>query len=153
MNIKILTNHDINRNMVLIQCHPKNKNLVKQICHFIKLKYGTLKVFDDEYNYYHMYIWDICYIDELKRTISVYTEKDVYYITKSLKQLMVHLSKRRFIQVSAHTIVNTLHIDHYYISADSRRIIVLDNGCEVVVNRHYKDVIDNYLFVKDEELM
>ena len=100
-----------------------------------------------------MYIWDICYIDELRRDNICLYRKNVYYITKSLKQLMVHLSKRRFIQVSAHTIVNTLHIDHYYISSDSRRIIVLDNGCEVVVNRHYKDVIDNYQFVKDDELM
>lgn len=151
MIIKILTNTKMKRDIITIQCHPKNKNLAKQMGYFIKQKYGTLKVFDDEHNYYHIFIWDICYIDELRRTISVYTEKDVYYITKSLKQLMTHLSKRRFIQVSAHTIVNTLHIDHYYISTDSRRIIVLDNGCEVVVNRHYKDVIDHYIFVKDDE--
>lgn len=150
MNIKIFLSDDIKRDIVSIHCHPKNKNLAKLICYIIKQKYGTIKVFDDEYNYYHMFIWDICYIDELRRTISVYTDKDVYYITKSLKQLMNHLSKKRFIQVSAHTIVNTLHIDHYYISADSRRIIVLDNGSEVVVNRHYKDVIDNCTFVKED---
>lgn len=151
MNIKIVIRDDVKRDIIYIYCHPKNRNFAKQISYFIKQKYGTIKVFDDEYNYYHMFIWDICYIDELRRTISVYTDKDVYYITKSLKQLMAKLSNKKFIQVSAHTIVNTLHIDHYYISTDSRRIIVLDNGCEVVVNRHYKDVIDNYTFVKDDK--
>lgn len=141
----------LNHHEIRVIYHPKNKKEIHLLFNFMKNRLKEIEVFDEYYNHYVVSLISIYYIETTDNKVFVYTKDNVYRINKHIKRLKKELMNFGFFQVNARTLVNAIHITHYKIGEESRRLLTLDNNETLIVNRHYKKELESNVLKENKE--
>lgn len=92
---------------------------------------------------YKVDINDVLYIEAVDRKSCVYTSDDVFVIPTPLSQLEEDLIKQHFIRINNMTLVNIYKVKSVSNSLHYKLTAEMANGENVVVSRHYRNLLSN----------
>ena len=86
---------------------------------------------------YQIQLEDILYFEAVGADVFAYTDKEVYLIKSRLYELEMLYTEEKFMRCSKSVLVNMLKIESFRPALNSRYLIRMKNGEDVIVSRMY----------------
>lgn len=137
MEIKILSkkNKSLQENTIIIMHNIRNEDYIENFIYQFKKNESSILLYDEEHNSYLIPLSTIYYFECVDRKVYGYTKKEVFRFYKNFTQIKKDFKVYGFLQINKNTLLNKNHIQSIKISKDSRRLIVLDNKENLIMNR------------------
>lgn len=143
MRLKIVEACKESEERVEIYCKQQT-SLVKSIIQLVK---GNQPDLIGTYNEEKQIIdiEKVYYFEAVEKKCFAYLEKKVLEVSYTLAQIEEDLKEYGFIRINKSSIVCIYKIEKLRCAVNMRVIVVLDNGEELVISRHYKKTFEAYL--------
>lgn len=128
---------------IIIKGHPKNREQIKIILNALSKTREAITLYDDEHNAFLIPIITIYYFECIDRKVYAYTKNGIYRLYELFSDLKTKYEALGIYQINKTTLLNIHHIQSYKITADCRRLVILDNNEKLIINRRYQNVLKN----------
>lgn len=137
--IKILSKKktSLQENTIVVMYNIRNDEYIENFIHQFKKNDNSILLFDEDHNSYSIPLSTIYYFECIDRKVYGYTRKEVLRLYKTFSQIKKELETYGFLQINRNTLLNKKHILSIKIMNDCRRLIILDNKENLIMNRHY----------------
>lgn len=142
MNFYITSDKKVKLNTCHLTCNTNDFEHLKEMIKFLQKRDYCLHVYDHERTMIILPISLIYYIESIDNKTYIYTNQSFYRSFEhfsTLKKLYYCLGLR---QINKNTIVNIHFILKMKITNDCRRIITLENQEKLVVNRNFRNFLN-----------
>lgn len=133
---------------IIIACHPRNLSYAENVLLYLQKNNVYFNLYDDLHNLYQVALSTVYYLENIDNKVYVYTKDQIYrsYLRFACIKNIYHA--HGFYQINKHTLVNINHIHRIQIQAECRRMLTLDNGERLIVNRHFARAFNEVMKVK-----
>lgn len=137
VKFKFKKSSSLQENTIIILHNIRNQGYLESIAQQLnKLNYSII-LYDDAHNAFEIPLSTIYYFECVERKVYAYTKKEVYRLYKNFMEIKTLYEPYGFYQITKSVTVNTHHIFSIKISEECRRLIILDNGEQLMMNRRY----------------
>lgn len=135
---------------IKITYNKKNAKEIHYIKHMLHNFGHRVKGFDEDHRACYIRIIDIYYIEIVDSKCYINTENKSYKASSVFKDIATYLADSDFVMCNKSTMVNMEHVIECQIYSECRRLLTLDNGERLIVNRKYREAFDDRFFEKDK---
>lgn len=120
---------------VVLECVEMTKDF-EDVREYALMKGNVVMGFIDTAAY-QLNLSEILYFEAVGEQVFAYTEREIYLVKMRLYEVEESFRDRKFIRCSKSVVVNIMQIESFRPALDSRFIIRMKNGEEVIVSRSY----------------
>lgn len=142
MEFVIKTAPEFKRSQCELLCNEQDYNYVKELLHCLQKYDVNMMVYDDDHNMYILPLMYIYYIECVDNKTFIYTKNASFRSYQKFSSLKKCYHQIGFRQINKNTIVNIHYIVSINIMADSRRMILLENDEHLIVNRNFRNFLN-----------
>lgn len=140
MKIKFLECEELDH--IQISYSAKYSKEIQYIRQLLQNYMTHIKGFDEEHNTCYIRVMDIYYLEIVDSKCFIYTKDLTYKASLMFKDLKIKLIKHGFVPCSKSIIVNMHHVIQCRVYTECRRVLTMDNGEQIVVNRKFRKQFD-----------
>lgn len=137
VKFKFKKTDSLQENTIIILHNSRNHEYLESMARQLSKLNITITLYDDARNAFEIPLSTVYYFECVERKVYAYTKKEVYRLYKSFVEIKALYEPYGFYQITKSVTVNTHHILSIKISEECRRLIILDNGEQLMMNRHY----------------
>lgn len=141
MNVSVRHVGNEEEEQVVLNCVRMTKEF-EEIKEFI-LMYGSVLTGYLRGAAFQIFLKDILYFEAVGAKVFAYTEKEVYLIKRRLYELEELYERQNFVRCSKSVLVNILKIESFRPAMNSRCLIRMKNGEDIIVSRMYAKQVKN----------
>jgi len=149
MKVQIKKDETLGDDTILIIAHPRNFTYAESALRCFQKNDAVFPLYDDLHNLYHIAVACVYYMESIDNKVYMYTKDQMYRSYCRFSHLKNRYHHYGFHQINKNTLVNTYHIDTIQIQAECRRMITLDNGERLIVNRHFAGLFKEYPIMQE----
>lgn len=146
--MELLLKENAQKELTITIEYPKYDDRVSRIVNAVKAEERCLNG-EENGRCYKIPIAEIFYIESIEKRTFIYTQNNIYKVTKRLLQLEKELKKYSFIRVSKNCLLNVNALECVKALANSRLEAGLVNGEKIIISRTYIPEIRKAVFKED----
>lgn len=143
MKLKVIEDSKLLEDRIEIYCHKKTPIIEAVIQLVEEHKPNWIGLYNEEKQV--LDIDEIDYFEAVDKRCFAYLEKKVFEVKYTLLQIEDFLSPYGFIRINKSNIVSIYKIEKIKCATNMHLIVVLANGKQLIISRHYKKLFEAYL--------
>ena len=144
MKLKLFQNKKIEEERIEIY-YREHTTLIDSVIRLVEEKKPELIGISNSEEKQLLDIENIFYFETVEKKCFAYLERQVVEIKYTLTQLEEVLKEYGFVRINKSNIVSIYKVERVKCTVNMRVVVVLTNGEQLIISRHYKKGFEDYL--------